>query len=99
MLPALRGDEGTIRTSIIHHSVNGVFAIREGPWKLIEGLGSGGFTTPSTEPATPNGPIGQLYNLVDDPGETRNRYLEEPDVVARLTALLDTQRSAGRTRQ
>ena len=31
----------TPRKPIIHHSVNGMFAIRDGKWKLIDGLGNG----------------------------------------------------------
>ncbi|QGJ72367.1 Arylsulfatase A [Planctomycetales bacterium 10988] len=29
------------RKATVHHSISGMFAIRIGPWKLIEGLGSG----------------------------------------------------------
>jgi hypothetical protein len=42
--------------------------------------------------------IPQLYNLDDDPAEQRNRWLEQPDVVARLTALLERYQAAGRSR-
>lgn len=34
-------------------------------------------------------PAGQLYNLADDPYETRNLYANHPDLVAELTKLLD----------
>ncbi|MEZ4700921.1 MAG: hypothetical protein R2834_11365 [Rhodothermales bacterium] len=82
-LIVLRGDAATsARTSAIHHSSEGVFAIRQGPWKLIEGLGSGGFSAPKFETPVPGGPTGQLYNLDEDLGETRNRYLDEPATVA-----------------
>jgi hypothetical protein len=66
-----------------------MFAIREGDWKLIEGLGSGGFTKPSSVEPKEGGPAGQLYNQADDPSETTNLYLERPDVVKRLTLSLD----------
>lgn len=78
------------RAPVIHHSGSGMFAIRAGPWKLIEGQGSGGFTR---IPPRPDDPPGQLYNLADDPGETRNLYRERPEDVARLARLLEAIRS------
>jgi hypothetical protein len=73
-----------------------MFAIREGNWKLIEGLGSGGFTQPVTVEQEEGGPAGQLYNLAEDPSETTNLYLERPDVVERLTQSLNEIRNADR---
>jgi len=89
ILPVLLGQEHGLRSPIVNHSAQGLFAIRDGDWKLIEGLGSGGFTKPSTVEPEEGGPVGQLYNLADDPSETTNLYLERPDVVERLTLLLD----------
>ncbi|MCX6910557.1 MAG: hypothetical protein NTY01_21285 [Verrucomicrobia bacterium] len=40
----------------------------------------------------------QLYNLADDPAETKNLWTEKPDVVKRLTALLAKARKNNRTR-
>ncbi|MEA2735174.1 MAG: arylsulfatase, partial [Humisphaera sp.] len=54
-LPALRGggiDSGggganmKPRDAIVHHSINGNFAIRQGPWKLALCAGSGGWGDP-----------------------------------------------------
>ena len=46
-LPALLGDaSGAPRTSIVHHSVNGSFAIRQGSWKLALCPDSGGWSAP-----------------------------------------------------
>jgi len=97
ILPALKNPnlDTPIRSSIINHSANGVFAIRQGDWKLIEGLGSGGFSTPRTEKAKPNGPTGQLYNLAKDPRETTNQYLNQPQIVQQLSELLDTCKLQG----
>jgi arylsulfatase A-like enzyme len=80
-----------VRQSVIHHSGDGLFAIREGTWKLIEGRGSGGFTRPANPPSE-EGPPGQLYDLASDPGETQNVWSEHPAVVARLVARLDSIR-------
>ena len=46
----------------------------------------------------PMRPKGQLYNLVDDPAEQKNLYRDRPDVVERLSKMLDEQIHAGRTR-
>ena len=78
----------------MHHSGNGLFGIRVGRWKLIQGRGSGGFSrwTPPED-----APVGQLYDLVDDPAEERNVYAEHPEVVAELAARLAEIRAAGRS--
>lgn len=60
-------------------------AVRDGPWKLIPGLGSGGFiSTPNTRAPDPGEPDGQLYHLGNDPAEQNNLYDERPEVVERL---------------
>jgi arylsulfatase A-like enzyme len=43
ILPALTGEPHNrpVRNAVIHHSCAGMFAIREGRWKLIEGVGRG----------------------------------------------------------
>jgi len=87
-----------LREAIIHHSSDGTFAIRQGTWKLATKLGSHGFTEPKHIDPQPGGPQGQLYNLADDPGETNNRWLEEPEIVKRLTALLGEYQTQGFSR-
>ena len=91
-LPALLGKDFAARESLIHHSMNGTFSIRRGPWKLIDGLGSGGFTAPARRKPEEGEPPGQLYNLQDDRAETRNVYAEHPELVAELRALLEQVR-------
>lgn len=99
-VPALLGRKATgpVREDVVHHSGDGMFAVRSQGWKLVEGLGSGGFTPPKTEKAKPGGPEGQLYYLTEDPAEQRNLYLERPEQVSRLKALLDGYRNRGRSR-
>ncbi len=99
LLPVLLGEplDAPLREATVHHSLHGLFSIRQGPWKLILGLGSGGFTEPvSIEPA-PGEPQGQLYNLDDDPRETTDLYARHPDVVERLEELLEQSRQSGRS--
>ena len=99
LLPALTGTaRAPIREAVVHHSNLGMFSIRAGNWKLELGLGSGGFSAPAHEDPVPGGPRGQLYDLSKDPAETENLYQKYPDVVARLTALLDRYRQQGYSR-
>jgi arylsulfatase A len=93
---------------MVTHSYMGVFAIRQGPWKLIlDTEGSGGIrnVTPEWQPIF-SGPVdligatgvGQLYNLDEDPYETNNLYGAHPEIVQRLVALLTEQKVTGRSR-
>jgi arylsulfatase A len=99
LLPAMLGRKSrAARQAVVHHSSDGLFSIREGAWKLILGLGSGGFSEPKRTEPQPGQPPGQLYHIGRDPGETENVYTKHPDVVARLRALLDTYRRQGHSR-
>jgi arylsulfatase A-like enzyme len=62
--------------------------IRSGDWKLIDQLGSGGFSDPKTIRPGPGDPSGQLYNLRDDPAERTNLFQKHPDRVAELERLM-----------
>jgi len=76
------------RETVIFHSASGMFGIRQGDWKLIEGLGSGGFTAPKFEKQQPNGPKYQLYNIKTDPLEQENLYLQYPEIATELLTKL-----------
>jgi arylsulfatase A-like enzyme len=95
---AIFGRAGPTREAIVHHTSDGVFAVRQGDWKLILGLGSGGFTAPRHVQPGPGEPAGQLYDLRSDPGEARNLYAERPDVVAKLKNALEVIQAEGRSR-
>ncbi len=99
MLPALLGKAaGPLREAVVHHSINGSFAIRQGKWKLCLCPGSGGWSEPrpgsKREKALPRV---QLYDLENDAGEKTNVQGEHPEVVARLTALLRKYTREGRS--
>jgi arylsulfatase A-like enzyme len=99
LVPALTGvKKGPVRETVVHHSSEGMFAIRQGPWKLALGLGSGGFSEPKTLPADASGVTGQLFNLASDPGETTNLFKQEPKVIADLSALLNRYQLQGFSR-
>jgi hypothetical protein len=72
--------------------------IRSGRWKLIEGLGSGGFSKPSRVEPGPGEAAGQLYDLLTDRAETTNRYATDPHVVERLRDEMRRIIAAGRSR-
>jgi arylsulfatase A-like enzyme len=94
----LNQKHATVRKAIIDHSIDGMFTIREGDWKLELGLGSGGFSEPRTVTPVPGGVKGQLYNLASDPHEVYNVYEQHPDIVSRMTNLLEQYMASGRTR-
>ncbi len=102
MLPALLGErrDRPIREALLLQSLGpNDLAIRQGPWKLIPWLGSGGFLTkPSRVKPAGGEPSGQLYNLDDDPGEQHNLYAQHPEIVAKLSALLEKYRTSEQTR-
>ena len=100
ILPILLNETSNddVRKDAIHHSLDGMFAIRKGDWKLIEQRGSGGFTEPALIEPADGEAKGQLYNLEADPAETTNVYLENPAIVTELTALLNEYRDSGRSR-
>jgi len=97
-LPAWRGEPGArVRGSMILDSADGVFAIREGPWKLIERNAAtpanGKARTAKADAENQN----QLFNLADDPAETKNLWSAQPEVVQRLSSRLAEARTQPRT--
>jgi arylsulfatase A len=99
-LPVLLGEKPAqpIRDSVVYHSFIGSYGIRQGPWVMTPTLGSRGFSRPAQELPALGGPEGQLYNLKDDPGQTNNLWLAQPDQVRRLGDLLEKAKKDGRTR-
>ncbi len=99
ILPALLGtDKTTIREAVVHHSIDGKFAIRQGHWKLAFCSGSGGWGSPKDLDASQRGlPDVQLYDLSTDLSESINVQAENPEVVLRLTRLLEHYVSYGRS--
>jgi arylsulfatase A len=101
VLPVLLGeqpDDQPIRPPVVVPALTGMLSIRSGSWKLIEGLGSGGFSQPRQLEPEPGGATGQLYHLDDDPAETMNLWLEQPGIRDPLLAELNQIRTAGRSR-
>lgn len=93
-LPALYGNEvSKIRKDLISHSASGEFAIREGSWKLIFAHR----TSKKTENDGSDLCNVQLYNLENDISETTDLSEKYPNIVERMTALLEKHVKEGRS--
>lgn len=78
------------RPPVIHHSGSGMFAIRDGQWKLVLGNGSGGREAPKGKSFQRPYP---LFDLSVDLGELHDLAERHPSVARRL------EQSAGELRQ
>ena len=97
-LPALSGQAiQSTRKGVIHHSISGHFAYRQGKWKLLLAKASGGWTSPKENQAGADAPQAQLYDMENDPGEKNNLYLSHPEVAQRLLANLTVDVQNGRS--
>ena len=97
VLPALLGgklDDSLRRPRVMHSGGNGILAIREGPWKLIDGQGGGGYRDGKAKPGEPP----QLYNIAEDLGEKSDIYAQHPEIAHRLQQLLHKIKREGRSR-
>lgn len=92
ILPVLLGKTENVpgQDAVVHHSSHGMFAVRAGDWKLVEGRGSGGFSEPVIYNPLQGEAKGQLFNIKNDPSETVDLYLKEPEIVKMLTHKLDS---------
>lgn len=108
MLPVWMGTQGDkpVRQYLLQQTISLALSIRDGDWKYLDHRGSGGnnydrdgpwgmkpYALPDHDPEAP----GQLYNLADDPGETRNLYSRHPEIVGNLKARLEHFRNSGRS--
>lgn len=99
ILPALVGRAThPLREAVVHHSINGSFSIRQGKWKLELCPDSGGWSPPKPDSPEAQGlPPVQLYNVSTDVGETQNLQSQHPDIVQKLTRLLESYVAQGRS--
>ncbi|MDI1312981.1 sulfatase-like hydrolase/transferase, partial [Prosthecobacter sp.] len=97
-LPALKGQPiVSTRHGVIHHSISGHFAYRQGPWKLALAKGSGGWSSPTEKQMPAGSPKGQLYDMQHDIGETTNLFETKPEIVHQLLDLLKADIERGRS--
>ncbi len=76
VLSALLGDATVGREELVEQA--GTLALRQGDWKYIE-PSRGARVNRSTNTELGNAPEGLLFNLADDPGETRDLFAELSD--------------------
>jgi arylsulfatase A-like enzyme len=96
VLAALLGQSSTGRNHLVEQG--GALSLREGQWKLIEPT-SGPKLNKNTNIELGNDSAPQLYDLGNDPGETRNLAAKEPERVKRMQAKLNEIRASARTRK
>ncbi len=102
LLPALKGGviDESIREALVHHSENGMFALRKGKWKLCRCPASGGRGVNDIDDEKARQlalPEVQLYDMESDPGERENLCETRPEIVRELTELLHRTVIAGRS--
>ncbi len=94
LLPIVNGDRTSRGVPVIHHSVRGMFAIRDGDWKMVAGNGSGGREAPR---GTPDTKPFSLFNLKSDPSEKNDVANANPELVEQLSKTLTELRKGGRS--
>jgi arylsulfatase A len=97
LMPLLRGEDAAIRDYVVHHSIAGKFAIRDGNWKLALCPGSGGWTKNDAEAASEGLPLVQLYDMESDPEEQNNIERAHPEKVREMIATLKKIVNDGRS--
>jgi arylsulfatase A-like enzyme len=85
----------TVRDSVVLQGISGSIAIRSGEWKLIPsnakaGVSGTGSGANAADPRFAAATISEtlLFNLAQDPSESRNLAAENPEKVTQLTDLL-----------
>jgi arylsulfatase A len=98
-LPALLGKPiVSAREGIVHHSIEGAFAIRVGQWKLEFCPGSGGWGKPNdAQAARQKLPEFQLYNMTNDISEKQNILAVNDPIVQKLKSLMEKYIADGRS--
>ncbi len=83
-----QGESYQLREATVHHSQLGMYAIRQGDWKLELCQGSGGTWDIIHNRDLTGLPEMQLYNLKKDIGEQNNLVDEYPEKVTEMKKLL-----------
>jgi arylsulfatase A-like enzyme len=93
MLPVLLGEDTKGRDMVINHTGNVHYALRRGPWKLIQHMG-GRRRNSEFDPTAK----GELYNLDDDPREEHDLWDTQTELGREMMAILVAQKDQGYTR-
>ena len=87
--PTITGAQPSPHKSILLNATPFTGAIMEGDWKLVWNgqVAANGTKLPEVE-------RWELFNLSNDPSESKNVFAEQPEIVARLKKLLDDHRKS-----
>ncbi len=97
MMPVLTGKAAApVNEAVVFHSINGSFGIQQGNWKLELCAGSGGWGHPNQKESKGLPPV-QLYDMSKDISERTNEEGSHPEIVSRLTKLLEKYVADGRS--
>ena len=105
VLPALlaKDSPNRIREATVHHSAKGNFAIRRGDWVLIDHPSGEDSREPEwfrrERMVRPHEQEAELFNLGEDPQQTRNLAAARPELARELKALLEKYKRDGRSRR
>ena len=86
-MPVLLNQTNKPREFLVEQSINSTLSLLVGNWKYI-GPSKGTKINKDTNTELGNSPEPQLYNLTDDPGETKNVAASYPGKVKEMQALL-----------
>jgi arylsulfatase A-like enzyme len=89
-----------LRRDLILQSASGVYAIRSGPWKWIDGipLAPKGKKAPAATGPKADQFRSRLVHLADDPAETNDVSAAHPEIARRLAETLRLHRAQGFSR-
>jgi arylsulfatase A-like enzyme len=87
-LKVLLNQSNRSREFLVEQSVNSTLSLIKGQWKYIE-PSKGPKRNKETNTELGNLPEPQLYNLADDPGETKNLASARPDKVNEMKKMLE----------
>jgi arylsulfatase A-like enzyme len=88
MLEPLLGHSAEGRNQLVEHNAQGTLSLIQGDWKYIE-PGTGPKINENTNTELGIDSLGQLYNLAEDIGETRNLAAENPEKTREMAVLLE----------
>ncbi|MFV0255773.1 MAG: sulfatase family protein [Erysipelotrichaceae bacterium] len=90
-------ESGAVRKFIVHQSIDGHLAIRQGHFKLEMCKGSGGWSEPAPGQEQENAPEFQLYDLKNDIGESNNIINSYPETFKEMKNTLTNIIKEGRS--
>jgi arylsulfatase A-like enzyme len=96
VMAALLGKSKTGRQTLVEQS--GSLGLRQGQWKYIEPSNKQKYAKP-TNTELGNDSVPQLYDLTNDPGETRNAAAQHPDKTKELHERLQQIKQNARSRR